>query len=318
MSVFGSPAWERTEAPRVEFAASPGRYMGADVREADEDDAWLIDPRIERHVFVSAHFDDVALSCGGTVAMLARAGAAPIIAVAFAAAPLTDAALTDFALAHNTLWGMAGDARLSNVGRRGEERDAAALLGASVITLPFADAIYRGDRYQGNEQLFGAVHADDAALPRTIAAALSGAIGSLIGARCYVPMAVGRHVDHQLAFLAGCVLAQTGVDIWCYEDVPYSLRRDALHARRTELDSATGTLRACAVDAVWPVRIDAVMAHRSQLTSAFGFVGVRPTRSAIDAALDRFARCGDVRRERFRALVAADREPRATGAICIR
>lgn len=270
-------------------------------------DDWLLAPHVERHVFLAAHFDDVAFSCGGTVARLAATGRRPVIVVVFAAAPRRDAALTAFAQAHDVMWGIGEDPVSSNTGRQAEERASAALLGADVRTLSFLDAIYRADRYAGNEQLFGAVHPEERGLPTAVAAAVIDAVGTRAGTRCYVPLAVGRHVDHQLTYLAGKTLAGDGGDVWCYEDLPYSLRAEARRARRAEV-ADVGTMRVVAVDTVWAARVDAVMAHRSQLASAFGYVGVEPTRPAIGAALDRFAGHGrgdGVRRERFWPLTSA-------------
>jgi len=272
---------------------------------ADEGDTWLLSDEIERHVFLSAHYDDVALSCGGTVARLSRAGAQTIIAVVFAAAPPPHATLTRFAERHHTLWGLAASAATSNAGRQAEERASAALLGAKVVTLPLLDAIYRGDRYERNEELFGQIHPAEGTLPREITNALTRAVGPFHRTRYYVPLGVGRHVDHQLAFLAGRALVGAGADdVWCYPDLPYSLRPDALRVRAAEVAPDLGEERMVATDSVWEHRIEAVMACQSQLPSAFGYVGVEATREAIVAALDRFAGGAVRRHDRFWALTA--------------
>jgi len=267
-------------------------------------DDWLLDDHVRRHVFLSAHFDDVAFSCGGTVARLAAAGRRPIIVVVFAAAPEDGAPMTAFAHVHDAMWGIGDDPATSNIGRQAEEQASARLLGATVRTLPFRDAIYRADRYEGNERLFGAVHPDEWDLPVAIAATLAQEVGALDGARVYVPLAVGRHVDHQLVFRAGQVLAGQGADVWVYEDLPYSLRSDARQARRAESAGDVEEMAEVSVDAVWASRIAAVMAHTSQLASAFGYVDVAPNVAVITDALARFALSekGSVRTECFSRL----------------
>lgn len=264
-------------------------------------DDWLFDADVRRHVFLSAHFDDVAFSCGGTVARLAAAGRQPIIVVVFAAAPEGGAPLTAFAHAHDAMWGIGDDPATSNTGRQAEERASAHLLGAEVRTLPFLDAIYRADRYVGNERLFGAVHPDERDLPAEIARTLVEVVGELDGSRVYVPVAVGRHVDHQIAFRVGQKLAGQGIEVWGYEDLPYSLQPDAVRVRRAETAGDLGEIAAVSVDAVWSSRIAAVMAHTSQLASAFGYVGVVPDVAGITKAMTRFARTEKraVRTERF-------------------
>ncbi len=265
--------------------------------------AWLLAPEVARHIFVSAHFDDAVFSCGGTIATLAQAGRHPILAVVFAAAPEAGASLSPFAADHNALWGIAGDATASNAGRQREELVAASLLGAEVIPLPFTDAIYRGDRYQANAQLFGSLDPAESHLPAAVAGALRAALGPLDHARLYIPLAVGRHVDHQIAYLAGRTLAHAGLDVWCYEDVPYSVHPAATDSRLADLGDELGDVETVPVDAVWQTRLDAVMAYRSQLPSAFGYVGVEPTRPAITVALDRVAGGATARHERFRPIV---------------
>ena len=265
-------------------------------------DEWLLRADVQRHVFLSAHFDDVAFSCGGTVARLAAADHRPVVVVVFAAAPDDAVGLSAFARAHDAIWGLGGDPASSNRGRQAEELAAAKILGAELRTLPFRDAIYRSDRYEGNERLFGQVHPDERELPAVIAAKVIDLVGPLEGTRCYVPLAVGRHVDHQLTFSAGQVLAQQGGDVWCYEDLPYSLRSDELRSRLAQAASEIGETATATVEPVWQARMDAVLAHQSQLASAFGYVDVAPTATAITSALARVAardRRDGVRTERF-------------------
>ena len=65
-------------------------------------------------LFLSPHFDDVALSCGGTVALAAADGPTHVVTV-FAAQPPGD--LNDFARFQHDRWGTRED----TVNRRREE-----------------------------------------------------------------------------------------------------------------------------------------------------------------------------------------------------
>src|SRR3954454_9837392 len=56
-------------------------------------------------IFLSPHYDDVALSCGGTVARLAENGQTPVIVTIFAGAIL-DELLTEFATWKHARWGI--------------------------------------------------------------------------------------------------------------------------------------------------------------------------------------------------------------------
>src|SRR6185312_9724559 len=94
-------------------------------------------------IFLAPHYDDVALSCGGTVARLSDSGHKPLVITVFGGVP--SAPLTPFAQDMHDLWGVGpGDAVAL---RREEERCAEQVLGARSVWLDFLDAIYREDRY---------------------------------------------------------------------------------------------------------------------------------------------------------------------------
>jgi hypothetical protein len=176
--------------------------------------------------------------------------------------------------------------------------------------LPFRDAIYRGDYYLSNEDLFGTPAAEEASLPAVIAASLDLADSPDATTRFYAPLGVGKHVDHQIVHLAGQELAARGWDIWFYEDIPYALKPMALDTRLAEV-RATARLEPVAripAQATWDRKIDAILRYPSQLETVFlQYVGVGTTRQEIDAALSSYAaRAGDgTMAERFWQLTDA-------------
>jgi LmbE family N-acetylglucosaminyl deacetylase len=255
-----------------------------------------------RHLFLSPHYDDIALSVGGSVAKLSDAGRRVEEAILFSAEPDPAAPLTPFAAAMHAGWGLAPDEVIA--GRRREETTAAALLGMEVRLLPFQDAIYRGERYLDNADLFGPVASDEADLPAKIARALASTDRPDAGRRLYAPLAIGGHVDHQLAFAAGIDLARSGHEVWFYEDLPYALKPANRAARMAALTAAGIALAIAAVvdvTAVWERKLSAIEAYPSQLPTVFGGGGSGHTRRAIDAQLRRYAEeiGGGVGSERF-------------------
>lgn len=242
-----------------------------------------------RHRFLSPHYDDIALSCGGTVARLARAGISPEIVVVFGDEPDPRHPLSSFATAMHEAWGLS--AREVITARREEEAAAAEALGARRGNLPFRDAIYRGDAYGSNEQLFGPPAPNEADLPRLIAAEMVGADTPDPGVRVYAPLAVGGHVDHQHGFAAGAELARAGWDVLFYEDLPYALPDGALQRRRSELGAALAPEPAAEVDVeeTWRAKVDAILAYRSQLATVFGYAAAGSTPAEIDAVMSAYA-----------------------------
>ncbi len=105
-----------------------------------------------RPVFLSPHYDDVALSCGGTITALAKAGAHPLIVTCFGGSP--PGRLSDFAQRMHERWQV--DAETAIAVRRAEEVVAAALLGGQTQWLDFPDAIYRGDDTRPTRNCSGA------------------------------------------------------------------------------------------------------------------------------------------------------------------
>lgn len=255
------------------------------------------------HLFLSPHYDDIALSVGGSVAKLSDAGRRVEEAIFFAAEPDPDAELTPFAAAMHAGWGLGREAVIA--GRRREEAAAAALLGMGVRLLPFQDAIYRGERYLDNVGLFGPVAADEADVPGRIVEALALSERPDRARRLYAPLAIGGHVDHQLAFATGIELARVGHDVWFYEDLPYALEPAHREARAAALAAAGIPLAiAAAVDVtgVWERKLAAILSYSSQLATVFAD---GQGREAVDQSLRRYADeiGGGIARERFWRLV---------------
>lgn len=237
----------------------------------------------EKHVFLSPHYDDIALSAGGTAALVAQAGKTATIALIFGSEPDVSVPFTPFAEAMHRGWGMSSTAVIA--GRRAEEAAASSILGATDRFLPFHDAIYRGSNYLNNEQLFDRPAASESELPAAIAASIEENRAEPGSVRFYAPLASGFHVDHQLAFEAGRILKQAGHEVWYYEDLPYSLNPERLQARLQDLDGQVEVAALVDVSGVWDIKIDAIMAYPSQLPTIFAYVGVGHTRDAINVAM---------------------------------
>ena len=242
-----------------------------------------------RHIFLSPHYDDIALSCGGTAALLARAGRTPEIALIFGDHPDPAQPMTDFAATMHRQWGMSAEQVVA--GRRSEEQIAALTLGACDRFLPFQDAIYRGSRYTSDDDLFGDTHPDEVDLAGQIISHIGLERTSPAKIRIYAPLAIGGHVDHQHAERAGSLLAEQGYTVWFYEDLPYALRVENVESRRSMLDPALEPRAAVDIERVWTTKVDAIMAYPSQLPTIFEqYVGVRATRLGIEGAMGDYAR----------------------------
>jgi LmbE family N-acetylglucosaminyl deacetylase len=111
--------------------------------------------------------------------------------------------------------------------RRLEDERYAMFAEVSVVFLDLPDAVFRG--YEGDGQLLGQIRGDDRAPIERIRTE----VARLEPQRVYFPLAVGNHVDHQLARSAGLALLaerpswiMPGPDwtdaVVFYEDFPYA------------------------------------------------------------------------------------------------
>lgn len=259
-----------------------------------------------RHVtdlFLAPHYDDVALSCGGTVAALAGRGAPPLVITVFGGEP-TATDLTAFARWQHERWGTGERDTVAT--RLTEDRAAAAVLGCATATLPFLDAIYRGDAYRSDEALFGAIDPSDAALSAQIADALL-ALPALAevdpaGVTLFVPLAIGNHVDHQIVYAVGRLLAARGCRVLAYEDFPYAVLGDETARRLAAVGDQVGDAETRSVAATLARRVAAIGAYCSQLPVIFRFTDDWPGAIAAHAfalgagqeAMERFWPLGGV------------------------
>ncbi|GBD48567.1 PIG-L deacetylase family protein [Methylopila sp. Yamaguchi] len=238
-----------------------------------------------RSLFVSPHYDDVPLSCGGVVAALAERGWAPRMVTVFAS-ELVDAMVGEFAAWKHARWRLEEpDSVLST--RRAEDAAAAKTLGCEARWLGLPDAIYRGDRYTSDQELFGRLHAEEEELGEVLADELTQLPEWRDGDRVFVPLGIGSHVDHQLVFEAGRRLARRGVEVFAYEDCPYAIHTPEGVDRRLDAvrDHVAEPVLVPIGAAIEP-RLDAIACYRSQIPVIFRFTD--DFRSAVRAfALDR-------------------------------
>lgn len=180
--------------------------------------------KIYQHIYLSPHYDDAALSCGGTIHRQTQAGEPVLVVTVCAAPPPADASSSPFTQAMHAIW---GDSSNIITVRRAEDQAAMKILGADYVWLDFTDCIYRGHSpngpwfYNNNDELFGKIHPDDNGLVDQIVESLNRQPGITENSTIYAPLTVGHHVDHQLVHAAARQLYDQGRTVMFYEDYPY-------------------------------------------------------------------------------------------------
>jgi LmbE family N-acetylglucosaminyl deacetylase len=160
--------------------------------------------------YLSPHPDDVALSCGGSVAADAAAGAEVTLITVFSEGPRA-------------------------AQRREEDERAAALLGARLCPLELPDALDRPE-VRGSLDLFAPLGQRHLGILSEVVARLQQKVPP--GAAVRAPLGVGGHIDHRLVCAAARALAEVRpLSLSFYEDLPYSLARYALGRRLAALEA---------------------------------------------------------------------------------
>jgi LmbE family N-acetylglucosaminyl deacetylase len=176
-------------------------------------------------LYLSPHLDDAALSCGGQIHQLTAAGRSVLVVTITAGDPPAVPPSAFAQLLHDR-WQLAGEVV---AGRRAEDAAACHRLGADYLHWDIPDCIYRVDPvsgaalYPSGETIFGAVHPAEASLITALAQRMAALPPC---GRVIAPLAVGRHVDHQLVRAAA--EQWQGSALFYYEDYPYVQRPEAL------------------------------------------------------------------------------------------
>jgi LmbE family N-acetylglucosaminyl deacetylase len=175
---------------------------------------------MSRHVYLSPHLDDAVFSCGGLIAKQVAAGETVTVLTICAGDP-PDGQLSDLARALHLSWNVDESPVRA---RRDEDLAACSRLGATPTHLDIPDAVYRSlpssePVYPSFDEVFGRLHPAESDLLEELKRSLANHVSTADAV--YVPLGIGRHVDHQLARLAAESLARP---LLYYRDMPYAFR----------------------------------------------------------------------------------------------
>lgn len=225
-----------------------------------------------RHIFLSPHFDDVVYACGGTLGVQVSVGLRPLVITVFGGAP-QGTALSPFAMDVHRRSGFSQDVQTAIQTRRHEDAAAMELLGVDYLWLAYPDAIYRGTPayYTQEKQLIGGeVNAGDRWIDAELAETLVALGKRLPDTVWYAPLAVGRHVDHQIVCSAADRLAEMGAKVNLYEDFPYVVRQSEALIERLEEFGNTLEPGLVEMSEMLHLRQEAATKYASQIAPNFG------------------------------------------------
>jgi len=225
------------------------------------------------YLILSPHFDDAALSCGGTIHQLVAAGETVDVRTVMAGVPHQ---YPDTAFVHelHSRW----QAEDEPVQTRLREDDAAMQrLGAKASRMiSWVDCVYRTAQkgeplYPDVESIFGEINPNDKTaqlLPTIVLNAFE------IPRFIYAPLGAGHHVDHQIVRNWAITLKQyyPWVALKFYEEYPYTEDPEAVDKALTFFLSTYPALHlkleiVSLTEADIQGKLDAIVCYKSQISS---------------------------------------------------
>ena len=172
-------------------------------------------------IYLSPHFDDVVLSCGGLIWEQIQGGQPVEIWTVCAGMPRPDEPLSDFVHQLHARWETGPEAV---VVRRREDDAAGKVLGARMRYWDLPDCIYRrlpdgSFLVNGEDDLWQPAHPDESGVIERMRAWMMEGLDE--HSKIVSPMTLGNHVDHRLVRAAVEGLNRS---VWYYADFPYVLQ----------------------------------------------------------------------------------------------
>ncbi len=173
-----------------------------------------------RWIYISPHFDDAVLSCGGLIWEQVQKGF-PVEIWTICAGDAPSGRLSPLAISCHDQWGIKSAREVVAV-RRLENQAAARVVGAETVDFSIPDCIYRRSpegKVIYSKDVFVSIDPGEKDLDADISAALASEIQP--GDTLVSPLAIGGHLDHVLARLAS---ERLDCPLWYYADIPYLIQ----------------------------------------------------------------------------------------------
>lgn len=217
-------------------------------------------------IYLSPHFDDAALSCGGIIWEQVQSGDQVTILTVCAGDPPAGP-VSELAKRLHDRWETGEDAVEI---RRRENQESCQVLGARVIDLDIPDVIYRQSPIDGSPicKSDADIIADIQAIEMPLVGTLKNVLIRNIPEDCEIvsPLAIGGHVDHRLVRSA---VESLGRPVNYYADYPY-----LVDFEEQQIDTAGP-----ASHTIYPISQEglgswqaSIAVHRSQISTFWGSI----------------------------------------------
>jgi len=169
-----------------------------------------------RHVYVSPHLDDVALSCSGRISLQRSNGDLVLVTTVFAGAPGDGGAAAQAIAPEFT----------DMEARKVEDAQAMHILDVEYLWLDFKESIFRRTQHTWlGPRFLSPVVGVEEELCLELVQTLADLVQHTGCEYLYLPLGVGHHPDHRVLFEAGRRLVAKGMSgctLTYYEDIPHA------------------------------------------------------------------------------------------------
>ncbi|MBZ0282837.1 MAG: PIG-L family deacetylase [Anaerolineae bacterium] len=255
------------------------------------------------HLFLSPHFDDAVLSCGGTIHQLTQKGELVTVRTVMGGSPPLERVPDSPIVRDLHIRWKQGDDPVS--ARAKEDETAVTSLGAVLKRMTvWIDCVYRTNRkgealYLTEAAIFGDIHPEDTTgkwLPSVVLPP-DEAVHFI-----YVPLGVGHHVDHQIVRNWGLELVKQNpwVALKFYEEYPYTQDQNALERALAFYEGLSIKLKRETVnltEANIAAKVQAIRKYESQISTFW------ESAEAMEIAVRRSLRENDQNVERYWSMV---------------
>jgi LmbE family N-acetylglucosaminyl deacetylase len=214
-------------------------------------------------VFVSPHFDDVALSCGELICKFKAQGKEILVVTVFSGSVKPELLSTTAKFFHK-ICGLGNNAMEI---RKAEDLAAMKMLKVAYLHVDELECLYRMNdshtpRYNDLKEIFGARLENEMDTWQHLKKQLREKLAEINFRTIFIPLSLGRHIDHILT--RSCLEEiYSDRDIYYYEDTPYVCTLKDMD----EINQATGGLIPTIIeitDDEWLGKVNAINCYTSQ------------------------------------------------------
>lgn len=219
-------------------------------------------------LFISPHFDDAVLSCGGTLAQLSHQGTRLMLVTVFTADQAEAVPLSPLARQMHDQWGGTNQPFAL---RKGEDKETADYLKTEYRWLEFPEVIYRYPALREDEILYPAFNPRADPCFEPVLGALLKVLNEHSQVVVFTPLGLGYHRDHLIVHEAvkdAARTAKSSCTLLFYEDFPYAASAD--HLQRLNEISVKLTPFTIDISSTLSDRVRLIRMHVSQMKMLFG------------------------------------------------